>query len=100
MGEEEEEKILDKTSNLKSKIKNKNREISFLKSFIADEQGNFSSKRLMGVLACLVIFGITITVMLVKDIIVPPDILINSITYIALGSLGLSTADKFSKKYK
>ena len=94
-----EEVPKNKNPNLKNKIKNKNREISFLRSFIADEQGNFSSKRLMGILACLVIFGITISVMFIVDVIIPPDILINSITYIALGSLGLSTADKFSKKY-
>lgn len=70
----------------------------FMKSLLTDEQGAFSSKRLMGILACLVIFTASLSVMVFKDLNVPPDNLIDSITFIALGCLGLSSADKFSKK--
>lgn len=70
----------------------------FMKSLLTDEQGAFSSKRLMGIIACLVIFTASLSVMVFKDLNVPPDSLIDSITFIALGCLGLSSADKFSKK--
>lgn len=70
----------------------------FMKSLLTDEQGAFSSKRLMGIIACLVIFTTSLSVMVFKDLNVPSDSLIDSITFIALGCLGLSSADKFSKK--
>jgi hypothetical protein len=65
-------------------------------SLINDEQGAVSSKRLVGLIAsftlCIVLLYLTFT----KTTITLSDALINAVSLLAFGALGLSSLDKFT----
>lgn len=65
-------------------------------SLISDESGNVSSKRCMGILACIVLFTIAI-ITVFFPLHTPNENIINNIVFIAFGCLGLTSLDKFSK---
>lgn len=73
---------------------------NFIKSLLSDESGATSSKRIVGILAALVLFVVLILntyTDATKDI---DDTLITSIMTLCIASLGLTSVDKWSKNFK
>lgn len=73
---------------------------TFFTQIFQDEKGNFSSKRFIGILA-----GISLCVALIANTfshesIKPSAELVNAITALSFGALGLASADKIFKKDK
>ncbi|MFI3293748.1 MAG: hypothetical protein SNI70_09555 [Rikenellaceae bacterium] len=70
----------------------------FFKSLLSDESGAISSKRVMGIVACFVLFYLAVAPTLTESVNTPNDPIVWGVVYIALGCLGLSSVDKFSHK--
>ena len=66
----------------------------YLKSLLQDENGSFSSKRLVGLLGALVLYVCAF----VANHLTPG--LIEAINILALGCLGLTSVDKFTSYLK
>jgi hypothetical protein len=74
--------------------------VKFFAQIFQDEKGNYSSKRFVGILA-----GISLCVALIANTfshesIKPSAELVNAITALSFGALGLASADKIFKKDK
>ena len=69
----------------------------FLGSLFQDERGVVSSKRFCGVV-CTLVLCVTLFISEVRPSVAMPDTLVEAITALAFGCLGLSTIDKFSLK--
>lgn len=71
---------------------------NFFVSMFSDETGSTSSKRVCGVICtvmlCITLFANQFTAEHIK----PSDVLVECVTALAFGCLGLSTVDKFSVK--
>ena len=71
-----------------------------IKSIISDEKGNLSSKRICGILCTLVLCTNLFANKYLPQSEEVSKLLIECITALAFGCLGLSTVDKFSVKKK
>lgn len=70
-----------------------------LKSMLSDEKGNWSSKRFVGILCALSLCVTLFISSFSKRTITPPDKIVDCVTILAIGGLGLTTIDKiWSKK--
>jgi len=81
-------------------LKSYNIMVKFFAQIFQDEKGNYSSKRFVGILA-----GISLCVALIANTfshesIKPSAELVNAITALSFGALGLASADKIFKKDK
>ena len=70
----------------------------FVNNMLTDEKGSTSSKRTAGMLCVLALIVSLLISILSKGTFNPSPALVNSVTVIALGALGLTTIDKFSPK--
>ncbi len=74
--------------------------IKFLSSIIADEKGNGSSKRVVGILCalslCLTMYHNSFS----EEHIAPSAVLVDAVALLAFGCLGLTSVDKFTLKKK
>lgn len=72
--------------------------IKFISSIIADEKGNGSSKRVVGILCalslCLTMYHNSFS----EEHIAPSAVLVDAVALLAFGCLGLTSIDKFSLK--
>lgn len=66
----------------------------FLKSMLSDERGSISSKRFIGLLCSICLCFVMIMSALSKRAITLPDVIVESVTALAFGCLGLSSVDK------
>lgn len=84
-----------KTNIMKEAIK---KAIKFISSIIADEKGNGSSKRVVGILCalslCLTMYHNSFS----EEHIAPSAVLVDAVALLAFGCLGLTSIDKFSLK--
>lgn len=70
----------------------------FIKSMLSDEKGATSSKRVCGVICTLMLCATLFANQFTPEHIKPSDVLVECVTALAFGCLGLSTIDKFSLK--
>jgi len=68
----------------------------FIKEMLTDEKGSSSSKRTAGILCVLSLILALLVNMLSGGKFEPSAILVNAISVLAFGALGLTTVDKFS----
>jgi len=70
----------------------------FLTEIFQDEKSQFSSKRFIGIVAgltlCITMFANSFS----SDTIKPSDTLVNAVTMLSFGCLGLASVDKVFKK--
>jgi hypothetical protein len=66
----------------------------FIKSMLSDERGSISSKRFVGILCAICLCFVMIVSAFTKRTITPPNVIVESITALAFGCLGLSSVDK------
>jgi hypothetical protein len=66
----------------------------FIKSMLSDERGSISSKRFVGLLCSICLCFVMIVSAFTKRTITPPNVIVESITALAFGCLGLSSVDK------
>jgi hypothetical protein len=71
---------------------------TFLKQLLSDETGNYSSKRLAGLLCVLSLVIALLGNTFYPKSIHPSDSLVEAIALFAFGALGLTSIDKFSRK--
>ena len=71
---------------------------NFFKSMLQDEKGATSSKRVCGVLCTVVLCATLFANQFTPEHIAPSSVLVECVTALAFGCLGLSTIDKFSLK--
>lgn len=69
-----------------------------MKQFFKDEKGNYSSKRLAGLLCVFALVVSLIANTFSHESIKPSEALVNAVSLFAFGSLGLTSIDKFNKK--
>ena len=75
--------------------------LSFLKSMLSDESGVVSSKRVSGLLCTLSLCSTLVLSTFTKFQTKPSDVLIESVTALAFGCLGLTSVEKiWTKKDK
>jgi hypothetical protein len=67
----------------------------FFKDVFTDEQGNYSSKRMLGILCILTLLFVMIAHIFL-DTKEPSEALIDALALFAFGSLGLTSLDKFT----
>jgi hypothetical protein len=67
----------------------------FFKDVFTDEQGNYSSKRMLGIL-CILTLLFTMIASIFLDTKEPSEALIDALALFAFGSLGLTSLDKFT----
>jgi hypothetical protein len=67
---------------------------NFFKSMLSDEKGFISSKRFVGILCAICLCFVMIVSAVSKRTITPPDIIVESLTALSFGCLGLSSVDK------
>ena len=65
---------------------------------LSDERGATSSKRVVGVLCAVMLCATLFANQFTSEHIKPSDMLVECVTALAFGCLGLSTIDKFSLK--
>ena len=65
-----------------------------IKSMLSDESGNWSSKRFVGILCALSLCATLFISSFSKRSITPPDKIVECVTVLAIGGLGLATIDK------
>ena len=70
----------------------------FIQDIFKDENGNYSSKRFLGVLCVLTLLFSLVASTFTKYDIKPSDTLVNSIALFAFGALGLTSVDKWSNR--
>ena len=67
----------------------------FFKDIFKDELGNYSSKRICGIL-CILALITTLVATIFMDIKEPSEALVDALALFAFGSLGLTSLDKFT----
>lgn len=65
---------------------------------LSDEKGAISSKRVAGILCTVMLCATLFANQFTPEHIKPSDMLVECVTALAFGCLGLSTIDKFSLK--
>jgi len=65
---------------------------------LSDEKGAISSKRIAGILCTVMLCATLFANQFTPEHIKPSDMLVECVTALAFGCLGLSTIDKFSLK--
>jgi len=65
---------------------------------LSDEKGAISSKRMAGILCTVMLCATLFANQFTPEHIKPSDMLVECVTALAFGCLGLSTIDKFSLK--
>ena len=73
---------------------------TFFSQIFQDENGNYSSKRFVGILTSLSICAALIANTFSHESIKPSPELVNAATALAFGALGLASVDKLLKKNK
>jgi len=69
----------------------------FFKQLLSDESGNYSSKRLGGLICVLALVVSLIANTFTHGDIKPAEYLVDAVALFAFGSLGLTSIDKFTK---
>lgn len=69
-----------------------------MKQFFKDENGQYSSKRLAGLLCVLALVVSLVANTFSNETIKPSEALVNAVAMFAFGALGLTSLDKFKKK--
>jgi len=67
----------------------------FFKDVFSDELGNYSSKRICGIL-CVLALIITLVATIFMDTKEPSEALVDALALFAFGSFGLTSLDKFT----
>ena len=73
---------------------------NFIKQILQDETGSVSSKRVCGVICTIMLCATLFANQFTPEHIKPSDTLVECVTALAFGCLGLTTIDKFSLKSK
>jgi hypothetical protein len=73
---------------------------NFIKQILADETGSISSKRVCGLICTIMLCATLFANQFTPEHIKPSDTLVECVTALAFGCLGLTTIDKFSLKSK
>lgn len=73
---------------------------NFIKQILQDETGSVSSKRVCGVICTIMLCATLFANQFTPEHIKPSDVLVECVTALAFGCLGLTTIDKFSLKSK
>jgi hypothetical protein len=68
-----------------------------MKQFFKDENGQYSSKRLAGLLCVLALVVSLVANTFSNETIKPSEALVNAVAMFAFSSLGLTTVEKFKK---
>lgn len=68
-----------------------------MKQFFKDENGNYSSKRLAGLICVIALVTSLIANTFSHENIKPSETLVNAVALFAFGALGLTSVDKFKK---
>jgi hypothetical protein len=71
---------------------------NFFTSMLSDEKGAISSKRICGVLCTIILCATLFANQFTAEHIKPSDMLVECVTALAFGCLGLSSIDKFTNK--
>jgi hypothetical protein len=71
--------------------------MGFLKSLLQDEKGSVSSKRLAGLLCVIFLNATLLANSFSHGDIKPAESLVNAVSLLAFGCLGLSSIDKYTK---
>ena len=71
--------------------------MGFFKSLLQDEKGEVSSKRLAGLICVIFLNATLLANSFSHGDIKPAESLVNAVSLLAFGCLGLSTIDKFTK---
>jgi hypothetical protein len=71
---------------------------NFIKQILADESGVVSSKRVCGIICTIMLCSTLFANQFTPEHIKPSDTLVECVTALAFGCLGLTTIDKFSTK--
>jgi hypothetical protein len=72
--------------------------MKFFKSMISDERGAVSSKRIIAIICVLCLCFLMFYPVWCADCKSPSEVIVDAIKYIAMTSIGTTTADKFSFK--
>jgi len=72
----------------------------FFKQLLSDESGNYSSKRLSGLICIFALVACLIANTFSPEEIRPAEYLVDAVALFAFGALGLTSMDKFSKTRK
>ncbi len=72
----------------------------FFKQLLSDETGNYSSKRLSGLLCVIALVISLIANTFTHNDIRPAEYLVDAVALFAFGALGLTSIDKFTKARK
>lgn len=72
----------------------------FIKSMLSDEKGGISSKRVCGFLCTLMLCATLFANQFTEEHIKPSDTLVECVTALAFGCLGLTSFDKFTNRKK
>jgi hypothetical protein len=70
----------------------------FIKSMFQDERGATSSKRVCGIICTIMLCATLFANQFTEEHIKPSDTLVECVTALSFGCLGLSTIDKFTLK--
>jgi hypothetical protein len=73
---------------------------NFMKSLLSDERGAVSSKRICGILCTVILCATLFANQFTPEHIKPSDVLVECVTALAFGCLGLSSLDKFTMNKK
>ena len=71
---------------------------NFIKQILADETGSVSSKRVCGLICTIMLCSTLFANQFTPEHINPSDTLVECVTALAFGCLGLTTIDKFSTR--
>jgi hypothetical protein len=71
---------------------------NFIKQILADETGTISSKRVCGIICTIMLCATLFANQFTPEHIKPSDTLVECVTALAFGCLGLTTIDKFSTR--
>lgn len=69
----------------------------FFKQLLSDESGNYSSKRLSGLICIFALVACLIANTFSPEEIRPAEYLVDAVALFAFGALGLTSMDKYSK---
>ena len=73
---------------------------NFIKQILQDETGSVCSKRVCGLVCTIMLCATLFANQFTPEHIKPSDVLVECVTALAFGCLGLTTIDKFSLKSK
>lgn len=71
---------------------------NFIKQILSDETGSISSKRVCGIICTVMLCATLFANQFTPEHIKPSDTLVECVTALAFGCLGLTTIDKFSTR--